>query len=101
MLKFTPKPWKCEKSPIFGEWFVRQDPKEWDGKGFQYICSLPADKKGTHYGDMFKANANLIAAAPEMYEALRSIENDNGYIPHTIWKMIQNAISKAEGKETQ
>jgi hypothetical protein len=45
------------------------------------------------------AYRNLISAAPDMYEALKNIENDSNYIPETIWNMIQNAIRKAEGKE--
>lgn len=35
---------------------------------------------------------------PDMYEALRSIENDDGSIPNTIWEMAQKALAKAEGK---
>ena len=45
-----------------------------------------------------EADRNLIAAAPDMYEALRSIENDDGSIPNTIWEMAQKALAKAEGK---
>lgn len=44
------------------------------------------------------AYRNLIAAAPDMYEALKNIENDDNHIPNSIWEMIQNAINKAEGK---
>jgi len=44
-----------------------------------------------------KQHANLISAAPDMYEALKNIENDDNRIPQTIWDMIQNAIKKAEG----
>lgn len=35
------------------------------------------------------------AAAPELLEALESIENDNGSIPQAIWDMLNAAISKA------
>ena len=41
------------------------------------------------------ANAKLIAAAPELLEALQNIENDNGSIPATIWKLRNEAINKA------
>lgn len=46
-----------------------------------------------------RANARLIAAAPEMLEALQNIENDDGSIPEHAWQMIQNAITKATGEE--
>ena len=38
-------------------------------------------------------------AAPELLEALKSIENDNGSIPAKIWGMRNRAIAKAKGKE--
>jgi hypothetical protein len=71
--KWTPGPWRADVRPAFGDRYVRQDPKNWDGMGYQHICALPADKKGTHYGDMFAANARLIAAAPDLYEALSAL----------------------------
>jgi hypothetical protein len=69
----TPGPWKAVMQ--FGAWHVRQDPEAWDGMGYQHIASLPSDRKGTHYGDMFKANARLIAAAPELLKALQEAED--------------------------
>ena len=53
----TPGPWKRNEKPSFGDWWVYV--------GGQHICLLPADKKGTHFGEMFKANAEFIAAARE------------------------------------
>jgi hypothetical protein len=46
-----------------------------------------------------KANARLIAAAPEMLEALRNLENDDGAIPAHAWALVQAAIAKATGGE--
>lgn len=69
--KHTPGPWKFGQQ--YGQWFVRQDPKDWDGGGYQHVCNLPAERKGNHYGDMFAANARLIAAAPELLDALRDL----------------------------
>ena len=44
-----------------------------------------------------KANAKLIAAAPELLEALLNIENDDNSIPKTIWDLRNAAIKKALG----
>lgn len=53
--------------------------------------------KGLSLSEENKANAQLIASAPEMLEALQNLENDNGQIPAHAWKMVQNAIKKAIG----
>ena len=44
-----------------------------------------------------EANAKLIAAAPELLEALLNIENDDNSIPETIWDLRNAAIKKALG----
>lgn len=44
-----------------------------------------------------EANAQLIAAAPDMLEALKNIENDDKHMPETAWNLIQAAIAKAQG----
>jgi len=48
-----------------------------------------------------RANANLIAAAPEMYEALRYTKEykDKGENTDTFHSLIDTALAKAEGKE--
>jgi len=42
-----------------------------------------------------EANAKLIAAAPDLLEALMNIENDNNSIPESIWEIRNKAIEKA------
>ncbi|MEO8824096.1 MAG: hypothetical protein ABI366_11040 [Ginsengibacter sp.] len=59
-----------------------------DGK---IICESPHFDEGK---ELFKKHSKLIAAAPDLLEALRSIENDDGGIPETIWKMRNDAIYK-------
>ena len=53
---------------------------------------------GPHGIEQTTANADLIAAAPAMYEALQNLENDDGSIPAHAWHMVCAAIAKAEGK---
>jgi len=57
-----------------------------------------------HYGGYLIAesiaeqNRDIIAAAPDMFDALKTIENDAGQVPAWLWEMIQKAIAKAEGR---
>lgn len=44
-----------------------------------------------------KANAQLISAAPDLFEALINIENDDNRIPASIWDLRNKAIKKALG----
>ena len=53
-----------------------------------------------------KANANLIASAPDLYEACKATDNmviiktEEGYlIPSDALRKIKKAIAKAEGKD--
>ena len=101
--KFTPGPWKACK-PLFGQQDIRQDPKNWDGNGYQLICTVPQSKKGSHYGEMFEANARLIAAAPELLEALNLLHdnmaeygriNNLGGYDNQDMRMARAAIAKA------
>ena len=73
----TPGPWKATLH--FGQWSIRQDPKDWDGMGYQSIGSVGrfhADRKGTHYGEMFRANAQLIAAAPDLLDIAKQYASE-------------------------
>lgn len=45
--------------------------------------------------DESEANAKLIAAAPDMLEALMNLENDDNSIPKPLWDMVKKAIKKA------
>lgn len=41
-----------------------------------------------------KANAKLIAAAPEMFEFIASLENDNNSIPKFMWDKRNELLKK-------
>ena len=52
--------------------------------------------------DIDEANARLISAAPEMYEALQQsliALNDHPDLHYGVKQIIQKALAKAEGKE--
>ena len=90
---FTPGPWKADG------YHVRQSGQ----RGTRMIADVcytgphhtPPDEypKSCRLAD--EANARLIAAAPDMLEALTNLENDDGSIPAHAWNLCQAAISKA------
>ena len=43
-------------------------------------------------------DANLIAAAPDMYEVLQSLENDDGSTPQPLWEEIQLVLRRVRGE---
>jgi hypothetical protein len=61
----------------------------------------PCGASHSHWGgDLLtveEADARLIAAAPDMLEALQNLENDDGSMPKSAWNLVQNAIAKATG----
>jgi len=44
-----------------------------------------------------EADKRLIAAAPDLLEALQNLENDDNSIPAHAWALVQAAINKATG----
>lgn len=72
---FINGPWVISNKgkPLFGEWSIRQDPSDRDGQGYQHIAIVPANKKGTWYGDAFHATARLIAESPSMFSIIQEL----------------------------
>ena len=67
------------------------------------IYAVPDEDNPSGYGDEQLANAHLIAAAPEMYEALKTISRRGygGLDAVALGELItiaQTAIRKAEGR---
>lgn len=75
-----------------GEWIssgYRVDVDIADGlSGICEMCGWMSESE-------MEANAKLIAAAPELLEALLNIENDDNRIPANIWEVRNQAIKKA------
>ena len=46
----------------------------------------------------FLGESNLNLAAPDMYDMLASIENDDNQVPAFLWDKIQATLAKARGE---
>ena len=91
--KHTPEPWTIDEDGMICH--VTTDP--FTGKRVNiYVAEICFIGPGTLPAQ--RANARLIAAAPDMLEALENLENDALVaMPATAWQMVQDAIAKARG----
>lgn len=98
MEKFTKGEWICIDGTTVGEQILFVHAVE-SGVNKGIVCRL-TKQVDTHINLSLEdvANAHLIAAAPKMFQALLSIENDNGSIPEAIWDLRNEAIAKARGE---
>ena len=87
MARFTPEPWRVTKEIISDVGLTKIQSEH-------RVIAVMFRLMGTIDNDI-DANAQLIAAAPALYEALINIENDDGRIPDTIWKMRNDALALA------
>lgn len=110
MSKYTPGPWESNKSESFGNtvFYVSQQ----DGAPYTQHYSDVASTIPGELESIQEANANLIAASPEMLEALKeavacgmvpaSSAKEGGAARHArqtvVADMIRAAIAKAEGE---
>lgn len=97
MTKHTPGPWALDDESIYAP----------GGEGWKQVAEIPNWR--TNPGEVLtpedNANARLIAAAPDMLEALQALANwgpfQNGYAPDDAFSKIQSmtraAIAKATG----
>ena len=100
MSKHTQGPWVF-KGTLFGEWHISSEYSV-DGKklpsGRQHVANSPSasSKLNPEYFAMFMANAKLIAAAPDLLEALQAVI-DYGSMTGADWVTEQAlaAIAKA------
>jgi len=89
MRKYTPSPWEWQWKPgrLGGmDIMIYKDNR--------IIAEILNPSQGAELYD-----AHLIAAAPEMFEVLETIENDAGQVPDWLWEEIQAVVAKARGEE--
>jgi len=98
MSKHTPGPWTI----CYYNRSILEEHRSRDGCSV-VIAKLPDIAGPEHEPESYRPNANLIAAAPDMLEALRVLvgfaEAHNGetYVKEHL-KIARTAITKAEGK---
>ena len=91
----TPGPWNYSTSQEGWSFDIYQAEdaaytKESSDVATLFVRSVKCDPKETQ-----EANARLIAAAPDLLEALQNLENDDGAIPSHAWDIVKSAIRKA------
>lgn len=106
---FTPGPWQVMNeydgativiANVDGETF----PDGTSTFSYDFVCdTLPDDGDGSRSPEVAKANARLIAAAPDMLEALkvtaRGVEGEFGpRVAEVNFPALYAAIAKAEGR---
>lgn len=107
---YTPGPWFTGE-PHFGRYSIYSEHSAGGVRcrqGRQSICIAHYEGKGGSktYHDMFKANARLIAAAPELLEALELVVEHwtkqferGGHLAPEWCKKARSAIAKATGEQ--
>lgn len=96
--KFTPGPWRLHNGTVHAS-----RPRERYHVQYNRIASVSLARKDS---SEFFANAHLIAAAPDMYEALESLHAEIGKLPadlgnHALVGSVFEAaaaLSKARGE---
>jgi len=85
---FTPGPWNVERE--------EDDSNFWHSiysEGFKGLLVARCDQNGKHAAD-----AHLIAAAPELYDALEALAREAHDISSDTWEMVETALAKARGQ---
>lgn len=102
MSKHTPGPWMVDTN-FRGEQFVQAGNTEYGIQPFG-SCSCCGEYIHGDNQEEREANARLIAAAPELFEALKVFleYNDQGgplsFNTDAMWVKARTAVAKAEGE---
>lgn len=97
---FTPGPWFVFDDAGLGDGYVgismgtHIDSPNFYDTNHLWFCEV----EYSDADDETIATADLMSAAPDLYEALASIENDDGRIPKAIWDLRNKALAKARGE---
>ena len=96
--KGTPGPWEIKPEEVDRS-YIRIRGTRLGGR-FKVANVLSPDYDGVHHreADETRANAQLIAAAPELLEALQLIMNGDFYMPKESADVARLAIAKALGE---
>jgi hypothetical protein len=109
--KFTPGPWFADIRSGCLAVYPEKDKGEWgclsganaeaihyNAKGAKYEEDPATGGGGWDMDNEARANAQLIAAAPEMYELLAAIEKGGPDVSDTLWQQIAPLLAKARGE---
>ena len=93
--KFTPGPWVVDADfYVYGGDGRKNQGEYFDGVEFPLVCDVESDSRDRTEN---KANAALIAAAPEMYEFIRWIRSVQGQCAIMKWrKFLPEILDKAD-----
>lgn len=93
--KYTPGPW-CVDDAIRGQLYVMS-------KSSCFIADMQLPEADPAEHAEVRANACLMAEAPNLLEACRAIQQWSWSLPHQyreadVWKIVDAAITRAEGR---
>lgn len=92
--KFTAGPWRLGKNAMGDEATV------WAAKPGLCIVALFDSRMGDDLPPRREnaANAHLIVTAPELFDFIATLENDDGKIPAWLWEKRNALLAKATGE---
>jgi len=99
MSKYTPGPWTFSRWDEFGDarFYVSQAEGAPYTPDYSDVATLIAETVSSERTIIQEANAHLIAAAPELLDALRRAESVIRSLDYPVDVSITSAIAKAEG----
>jgi len=104
-MRHTPGPWTVDHDGDYIGGPTAEGPWVVIGGGNHKAADEELEQDGDRYGVQRKADAHLIAAAPDLLVALKKALDHIDYIATEDWVelhgLMNSAIEKAEGKSTE